>query len=451
MPRAAFPVVPGLSDHEKGRQRRLVFSAAFARRSLVKTFPTLALLGLLAASTAHAEEAPGSPGAAPPAPAIPDDVGPPQTTSSGLVYSVLKAGPPEGRKPKPGDVIVAHYTGYVRDGEKVKVFDSSRERGEPLEMAVGQFIPGWNEALQLMTPGSRWKLTIPPALAYKDQAIPGIPANSTLVFDMELIGVRSVPVFEFRAGNPANQTTTASGVRIETMTKGEGRLATPEDLVEVAYAIWNQKGKKLASSTGPQSGPIKGSPADVNRSLTFFQEAVLQMNVGTRLRLEVPATVYDPALFQSPDAPLGSPTIWELELVDVRPAPAVPTFALSEPGTATKTASGLEIEMLVEGTGKSPRMHEPVTVHYAGWLKKNGTLFDSSYRGGKPLTRPVGTLIQGWNEALLLMKEGGKARLTIPAALAYGATGTPARPGQPQTIGPNEDLVFVVELLKVGR
>ena len=444
MPPAAQRSDLGPSGGGRGGGKRLVFSAAFARSSHVKTVLPLVLFLALAGASARAED-PAMP------PAIPADVAAPVTTSSGLVYSVLKAGPEDGRKPKHGDVVVVHYTGYVKDGEKVSIFDSSHKRKQPLEMQVGDFIPGWNEALQLMTTGSRWKLTIPPALAYGAQAQPGIPANSTLIFDMELIAVRRFPGFEFRAGTPANQTTTASGVKVEVITAGEGRQAAENDIVEVAFALWNAKGKKLVASSPQGQPPIKGQPSDIDKGLPFFRDAVVQMKVGGRVRLEVPASVYDPAQLRTPDAPPGQITIWELELLDAKPAPPVPPFALSAPGKAKKTASGLEIEHVVEGTGKSPRMHEPVTVHYAGWLKKNGVLFDNSYTRGDPATFVVGQVIQGWNEGLQQMKEGGTARLTIPAALAYGAMGGPTRPGQPQTIGPNEDLVFLVELIKVGR
>src|SRR5262245_22182431 len=201
-----------VSGHRSPVRHGLVFSAASARRTHVKSMLALALLVALAARFAAAED---------PAPeAIPADGAAPVTTTSGLVYSVLKAGP-EGRKPKPGDVVIVHYTGYLQAGEKVKVFDSSRKRNQPLEMAVGGFIAGWNEALQLMTPGSRWKLTIPPALAYgKAGSPPEIPGDATLIFDMELIGVRRVPAFEFRVGTPAKQTSTAKGMKIEVITAG---------------------------------------------------------------------------------------------------------------------------------------------------------------------------------------------------------------------------------------
>ena len=107
------------------------------------------------------------------------------TTPSGLQYEVLEQG--DGPKPEPTDQVVVHYTGKLIDGT---VFDSSVERGEPATFGVTQVIPGWVEALQLMSAGSKWRLFIPSALAYGPQGAGGIIGpNATLIFDVELIKV----------------------------------------------------------------------------------------------------------------------------------------------------------------------------------------------------------------------------------------------------------------------
>jgi FKBP-type peptidyl-prolyl cis-trans isomerase FklB len=107
------------------------------------------------------------------------------TTPSGLQYLVLKAG--TGPKPALTDMVRVHYHGTLIDG---RVFDSSVDRGTPIELAVNGVIPGWTEALQMMPVGSKWKLFIPSNLAYGDQqAGPMIPAGSTLVFDVELLDI----------------------------------------------------------------------------------------------------------------------------------------------------------------------------------------------------------------------------------------------------------------------
>ncbi len=107
------------------------------------------------------------------------------TLPSGLQYEVLTAG--TGRKPKETDRVQCHYHGTMIDGQ---VFDSSIQRGTPAVFGVNQVIPGWVEALQLMPEGSRWKLYIPSQLAYGEQGAGGsIPANATLIFEVELIKV----------------------------------------------------------------------------------------------------------------------------------------------------------------------------------------------------------------------------------------------------------------------
>ena len=104
---------------------------------------------------------------------------------SGLQYEVISAG--EGQTPKAEDVVKVHYHGTLIDGS---VFDSSVERGSPATFPVNRVISGWTEALQLMKVGDKWRLHIPSELAYGAQSpSPKIPANSTLVFEVELLGI----------------------------------------------------------------------------------------------------------------------------------------------------------------------------------------------------------------------------------------------------------------------
>lgn len=107
-----------------------------------------------------------------------------KTTTSGLQYKIVKQG--TGRKPTANDTVLAHYRGTLIDG---KEFDSSYARNEPATFPVRQVIAGWTEALQLMPVGSKWQLFVPAELAYGEQSPPGIPPNSTLVFDVELLDV----------------------------------------------------------------------------------------------------------------------------------------------------------------------------------------------------------------------------------------------------------------------
>lgn len=112
--------------------------------------------------------------------------------------------------------------------------------------------------------------------------------------------------------------------------------------------------------------------------------------------------------------------------------------------TYAVTPSGLKYMILTEGKGKRPTAESEVTVHYTGELL-NGQVFDSSVTRGEPATFPLNRVIPGWTEGLQLMKEGGKAVFYIPSNLAYGAAGAPPM------IGPDQDLIFTVELISVAE
>ena len=107
------------------------------------------------------------------------------TTSSGLQYEVLASG--DGAAPGPRDIVTTHYHGTFIDG---RVFDSSVERGAPAAFPVNGVIGGWTEALQLMSVGDKWKLYIPPDLAYGESGTGGIGPNETLIFEVELLDVQ---------------------------------------------------------------------------------------------------------------------------------------------------------------------------------------------------------------------------------------------------------------------
>lgn len=366
---------------------------------------------------------------APPAPA------PVQTTASGLQYQVLKEGD-GGLHPKMGDTVTVHYTGTLVDGTK---FDSSYDHpgAKPAQFKIGQVIPGWNEGLALMTKGAKFKFTIPGDLAYGAAGRPPkIGPDATLLFDVELVDFVPGPKLpEFVAGNPDNQKKTESGIVYEVLDEGEGDPPDSSTTCEMTYAFWSPEGQLLDCSH--QQGQTMKASCD-QMSLPFLKEAPMLMKPGSRVRFEVPAELAfgDRAM---PGLPAGSTTIWEIELLRaIAPLP-VPEFVSADEMTLTKTASGLEYEMLRDGEGTAPKMGQEVTVHYSGWLT-DGTPFDSSYGRGEMTSFKLGQVIPGWNEGLQLMKPGSMYRFVIPANLAYGARGAPPK------IGPGETLIFLVEL-----
>lgn len=109
------------------------------------------------------------------------------TTASGLQYFIAKSGPASGRSPVDGDTVSFHYEGKLTSGE---TFDSSFTRGEPLVGGVGDFVPGFTEALKLMRPGDEWIVWIPPALGYGAEDKGPIPGNSVLRFRLQLINIK---------------------------------------------------------------------------------------------------------------------------------------------------------------------------------------------------------------------------------------------------------------------
>lgn len=127
-----------------------------------------------------------------------------QKTATGLLYKVEKEG--SGSAPKDTDTVVVNYKGTLISGDE---FDNSYTRGEPLSFRLDGVIPGWTEGLKHIKKGGKIKLVIPPALAYGKNGVPGIPANSTLTFDVELLDIKPAPKDETKTRASADKTSAA--------------------------------------------------------------------------------------------------------------------------------------------------------------------------------------------------------------------------------------------------
>ena len=235
-------------------------------------------------------------------------VGETYTTSSGLQYTLKEIG--EGPEADSGDIVEVHYTGFLIDSTK---FDSSKDRNTPFSFKIGsgQVIEGWDEGVSYLRVGDKATFVLPADIAYGERATGEIPANSTLIFDIEVLSLK------------------------------------------------------------PGAKPF---------------------------------------------------------IVDGQDTTSYP--------------SGLKIIKLIENPDSVlPAKGEMVKVDYSGYLL-NGKMFDSSVDRGEPIEFPVGTgrVIKGWDEALLLLRKGEKARLIIPSDLAYGKSGAG------KVIPPDATLIFDVEL-----
>jgi FKBP-type peptidyl-prolyl cis-trans isomerase len=113
-----------------------------------------------------------------------------KSTASGLQYTVIDGGKAAAASPRPTDQVTVRYRGKLLDGTE---FDSSYKRGLPSTVIVGSVIKGWQEALTLMKPGAKWQLFVPPELGYGAAPRPGIPGNSLLIFELELLSVKPLP------------------------------------------------------------------------------------------------------------------------------------------------------------------------------------------------------------------------------------------------------------------
>jgi peptidylprolyl isomerase len=154
----------------------------------MRAFPRVRPLAVFALVTVLA----GVFAAGSPTPATAQAVGKTMTTPSGLQITDSKVG--TGATPKPGQICVMHYTGWLyQAGAKGKKFDSSLDRGQPFEFPIGkqQVIPGWDEGVATMKVGGKRTLIIPPELGYGARGAGGvIPPNATLIFDVELLDVK---------------------------------------------------------------------------------------------------------------------------------------------------------------------------------------------------------------------------------------------------------------------
>ncbi len=127
-------------------------------------------------------------------------------TQSGLLYKIEKPG--TGKIPKDSDTVVVNYKGTLIDGTE---FDNSYTRGEPLSFRLGGVIPGWQEGLKHLKKGGKITLVIPPDLAYGKTGMPGIPPNSTLIFDVELLEIKGVSKTNVKAEKSAGADTKVQG------------------------------------------------------------------------------------------------------------------------------------------------------------------------------------------------------------------------------------------------
>ncbi|GGD09855.1 FKBP-type peptidyl-prolyl cis-trans isomerase [Aquisalinus flavus] len=249
---------------------------------------------------------------------------------------------------------------------------------------------------------------------------------------------------------------TESGVQVRTLTQGDGVSPTEEDYVTMHYTARHADGEVFDSSL-ERDEPVMES---LGVFMTGLREGVKTMQQGGRAEIVIPpALAFGEA--GTPDGEIGpnEAVVFEVELLDVTTVDelqqrfdalvaekAAEAQAFLDENAAEEgvmaTGSGLQYQVVEKGNGTAtPDATDIVEVHYRGTLL-DGTVFDSSYDRGETIEFPLNRVIPGWTEGLQLMSEGDTYRFFIPPALAYGPDGN-------GRIGPNEVLVFDVELIDV--
>jgi len=266
-------------------------------------------------------------------------------------------------------------------------------------------VAGLAEGLSTMQVGGMRELVIPANLAYGDKGVSNvIPPNATLVFIVDMVGTKPAPKVDFTD-----------------QVVGTGAEAQKGMIVKINYTGTLTNGTVCGSSAQPVEfmlGAQQGGPG--------WDEGVQGMKVGGKRTLTVPPELAYGAQGNGSTVPPNATLTFDIELLDVQPAPQV------------------ELQDLQVGTGAEAVPGKSVVVNYTGTLT-NGVVFDSSFQRNEPITITLGAgqVIPGWEQGLQGMKVGGTRVITIPSQLAYGAQGAGG------TIPPNATLIFQIQLLDV--
>lgn len=318
--------------------------------------------------------------------------------------------------------------------------------GEPLEftLGVGQVIPGWEKGILGMKVGEIRYLTVPSVMAYGERSMDGIPPNSDMYFEVEL--VHADPPME-----PDKFPQSVEGLKWKELSKGlkayDEKVGTGKPAVQGAslkthYTGWLLSGRKFGSSKD------LGKPLEVmlgNGKLIKGWELGLEgmREGGVRWLRVSPAMGYGAMAYTM--IPSNSTLVFRVELLESEVDSAVIEKMDFFPDTTTLAlengSEGLRYAIVKPGEGEPAKAGSTVRVHYTGWLI-NGHKFDSSRDRGQEIVFPLGGghMIRGWDLGIAGMLPGEKRILILPPGLAYGSRGNGPIPG-------GSTLIFAVEYL----
>lgn len=358
-----------------------------------------------------------------------------------LQTQILREG--AGDPVRTGQLVQVHYTGWLTDSTK---FDSSRDRGEPLEFALGagQVIKGWDQGIAGMKIGEVRRLVVPAELGYGDKSVGPIPSGSTLVFEVELVGaLKGLEADKFPADiSKLGWKNQVPGLDIFNEKNGEGASAKSGLRIKLHFTGWLSQGRKFDSSKdlGKPIEAILGS----GKFIRGWELGLDGLQAGGVRWLRIaPSLAYGPTAMAR--IPPNSTLIFRIEAIAVEADEAATSQMDFFPNLSSITwkegPEGLKYIITKTGEGAPAAAGAKVQVHYTGWLT-DGTKFDSSRDRSEPFEFPLGAgrVVRGWDIGVEGMLPGEKRLLLIPPGLGYGSRG-----GGP--IPPDATLVFAVEYL----
>lgn len=235
------------------------------------------------------------------------------TTTTGLKYIIWKKG--DGEQAEAGDNVSVHYAGRLLDGSP---FDDSYKRGQPFTFPLGggRVIKGWDEGIAYLNVGDSATLIIPAELGYGAADRPTIPANSTLIFDVELMDVKKVVKPEPFVVTGKDTITTLSGLKYIKLNETDGAAVTPGSTVAVHYTGYLGDGKIFDSSIS-RGQPIS-FPIGTGKVIKGWDEGIALLKVGEKARLLIPSALAYGERGAGGVIPPNTDLIFDVELMGVK-------------------------------------------------------------------------------------------------------------------------------------
>ncbi len=235
-----------------------------------------------------------------------------QVTDSGLQYLILEGG--DGTPLEDGQIVRVHFTGWLDDGTE---FVSSVTRGEPGSFLVGMEtgLAGWDEAITLFSKGASGHIIIPPELAFGETGAAGIPPDTTLAFDLEVVDVLAGPPDAPQEIDEADYTVTDSGLKYYDFEEGDGPELEPGQPAAVHYTGWLEDGQMFDSSL------IRGAPLQLilggGQVIPGWDEGLMGMKVGGKRQLVIPPELAYGEEGAGGVIPPNAVLIFEVEIVPI--------------------------------------------------------------------------------------------------------------------------------------